>query len=187
MHAVLALCFLMAYLTKGKPQYLGYGNILLGLTYFHLGHLLKVHEQIFQSKMKMIVAMSVTSYLIVGLLFPTSLSFVLNLLTRGNYFLNLLFSLSACLILYYLFRGISAMLEKNKMMELLSYYGRISLVVFAFHRPVLNWCYDPMLRHFIPDISYPQFLGCNLVLILISAVGFHFLAEKYVPKLIGKY
>ena len=185
-HVVIVLCFLIAYLTRGKTQYFGYGNVLLGLVYYHIGHELKLYENFFQKRKRVICVCCMVTYLTIGLFLPTSLSFVFNLLTKGNYFLNLLFSISACGLLYYFFNWFSSKYENNKLLNVLSYYGRISIVVFAFHRPVLNWILEPLLRNMIPDISYLSFLLICLITLLVSASGFYYFVNKFAPRLIGK-
>ena len=175
-------CFILAYLTKNHPQYFGYGNILLGLFYFHMGQELKNYEN-WIKKNKMVVFISaMIIYCVIGFLYPTSLSFVLNILTRGNYVTNLVFSVSACIMLWF----VSQKFENTNPGKSLAYIGRISLVVFAFHRPVLNWILQPMIMKVYPSVSYCVFLIICILFILILSMVLEKVMSAYTPKLIGK-
>lgn len=178
----IVISFLLAYVTKNHSQYFGYGNVLLGITYFHMGYELKLHEGFVRKHCWQMIIVSLFLYSVIGFLFPTSLSFVLNLLRGGNYVLNLIFSLSACLLLWF----VAPQIGHTQFGKSLAYIGRISLVVFASHRPVLNWVVEPIVMRYYPTISYPVFLLICLVILLILSVILERLLNAYVPKLIGK-
>lgn len=176
--------FVFALLSSGRIQVLCSGNILLGLVYFHIGYIIKTHEEKIKQYYYLLFSVALITYLIIGLLFPTSLSFVLNNLNGGHYVTNFVFSMCACLILFLLFFKIPQ--TGNVVENLLGYLGRTSLVIFAFHRPVLNWIFEPLLKWVAPDISYQSFLLICLCLILISAFLFNKVVGKTLPFVIGK-
>ena len=176
------ICFVLAYLTKNHPQYFGYGNILLGLVYFHLGQELKAYEGWIKKNKMLVFVLALIIYCVIGFIYPTSLSFVLNILTRGSYFANLLFSVSACMLLWF----ISQKFDNTIPGKSLAYIGRISLVVFAFHRPVLNWILQPMLMKVYPSISYPEFLIMCILILLTLSIVLEKVLSAYTPKIIGK-
>lgn len=179
---IIIVCFIIAWITKNHPQYFGYGNVLLGLVYFHLGRILNIHEQWIRKNKLAVLILSLTIYIGIGFFFPTSLSFVLNLLTTGYYFTNLMFCVSACLLLWM----IAQKVDKSLFGKSMAYLGRISLVVFAFHRPILNWVIQPAIMRLNPSISYMMFLAvCLIILLSLSIVIEKFLAV-HTPKLIGK-
>ena len=177
---IILIAFALAFFTNGKTQILGYGNVLLGLVYFHCGQELKNNGTMLHETKVLIIASVL--FLTLGLLLPSSLSFVLNLLKGGNYFVNLVFSLSACMIL---FLTLSKLNDGNKAVSIIQYFGQISLVVFAFHRPVLNYISEPILRNLCPEISYAVFLAVNLVVLLSLSVLIHKFLNKYIPLAIG--
>ena len=149
-----------------------------------LGQELKSHEKIIMKFWKYVFVNAFVVYVIIGFFFPTSLSFVLNILRGGNYISNFLFSVSACLLLYLLF---SKLPQKNSAVEkIIIYIGETSLVIFAFHRPVLNWILQPMLMKVYPSISYPTFLVVCLIILIPTSIVLERTMSIYTPKLIGK-
>lgn len=184
MWLAILVSFVLAMLSSGRIQVLCSGNILLGLIYFHVGYVIKTHEDIIKRYFYSIFAFVLFTYLIIGLLFPTSLSFVLNNLNGGLYVTNFIFSVCACMSLFLLFSIIPQ--TGNIIEKLLGYWGRSSLVIFAFHRPVLNWIFEPLLKRVTPEISYLSFLLICLCLILISAFLFDRVVRKTLPFVIGK-
>lgn len=182
MRLVILCCFILAYLSKNHPQYFGYGNILLGLVYFHLGQELRNYESWIKKNSMIVFISAVLLYCAIGFVYPTSLSFVLNILTRGNYFTNIMFSISACMLLWF----ISQKFDNTILGKSLAYIGRILLVVFAFHRPVLNWILQPMIMKVYPSVSYPEFIIICILILLLLAILLEKAMSVYTPKLIGK-
>ena len=180
----IALIFVLAFLSCNRPQYFGHGNILLGLVYYHLGQELKSHEKIIMKFWKYVFVNAFVVYVIIGFFFPTSLSFVLNILRGGNYISNFLFSVSACLLLYLLF---SKLPQKNSAVEkIIIYIGETSLVIFAFHRPVLNWILEPLIKHVNSGITYLPFLFICLFSILLLSYIFNIFMNRFLPVFLGK-
>lgn len=178
---LLIISTICAYLTHNVPQYFGIGNICLGLFFFHIGYLIKVYESYFNRLGVFII--SIFIYFLIGYLCPEQLAFVFNLLVQGNYLLNLLFSVAAFIVLWYLIQRVpDKILKKNYF----TFIGFNSLLLFAYHRPVLNYIFTPLLQRFIPGCTYPVFLCVSLIGLLI---GYHFLLliiRKYCPALIGE-
>lgn len=179
---IIVICFLLAFITRNHSQYFGYGNVLLGLVYFHMGQELKKYQDFIFKHQLFVFSVALLSFMTIGVFYTTSLSFVLNLLTRGNYLTNLTFSVSACLLLWIL----TCKFDHTQVGKSIAYVGRISLVVFAFHRPVLNWILQPTIMNFYPSISYFIFLLICLIVILLLSIAIEKLLTTYAPKFIGK-
>ena len=167
-------------MTHNYPQILGYGNVLLGIPFFHMGFLLKAHKEKLKEPHWIIIA--ALAYIIIAIFFPVRLEFVRNILVQGNYLLNFVFTLAACFILW----RISQMWEHDNIIgKGLIYLGRNSLVVFAFHRPVLNWIIEPILRSIYPEVAYHVFLIVSLISIIILYLFLNYLLKKYFPILVA--
>lgn len=178
-HLLIPICFILAFITHNKPQVLGYGNVLLGLSFIHIGVILKNNNE--QLNKPLFVTIGSLICLFIAVFAPQRIEFVRNFLVQGNYFLNYIYTVSACFVLW----RISLMWEHNNLLgKCLTYIGRNSLVVYAFHRPVLNWVIEPIVRYLNPDVSYWGFLVVSLISILLLYVLLHFLLRKYFPILI---
>lgn len=179
-HFLVSICFILAFLTHNKPQILGYGNVLLGLSFIHIGAILKNYNE--QLNKPLFVIIGLFFCLFIAVFAPQRIEFVRNYLVQGNYFLNYIYTVSACFALW----GISQMWEHNNLIGRgLIYLGRNSLVVFAFHRPVLNWVIEPIVRLLNPDVSYYWFLVISLICILLLYVPLYFFLRKNFPILIA--
>ena len=179
-HAIIIACFILAFLTNGKAQYLGYGNILLGLVYFHIGTLFKEYESVILQKRVLFFALAI--YVSISIVNPQRLSFVLNLQTCGNYILNIFFSVSAMIICWKL-----ALLWKHNgfITRNICFVGKNSLVLFAYHRPVLNYIIQPVLNRYCPDLGYIPFLLIAFTLVIILYGILSWCGKKYFPALLG--
>ena len=82
-HVAIFLFFLGAFVTKNYHQWFGYGNVLLGLVYFHMGHLLRIHETTAKKYLLKLFIVALLTYCVIAFLFPTSLAFVTNMLVEG--------------------------------------------------------------------------------------------------------
>lgn len=179
-HAFIIVCFILAFLTNGKTQYLGYGNILLGLVYFHIGTLFKEYESVILQKRVLVLAFVI--YVSISVVNPQRLSFVLNLQTCGNYILNIFFSVAAMIICWKL-----ALLWKHEgfISRNICFVGQNSLVLFAYHRPVLNYIIQPVLNRYCPDLGYIPFLLIAFTLVIILYGILNWCGKKYFPTLLG--
>lgn len=65
------------------------------------------------------------------------------------------------------------------------YLGKDSLVIFAFHRPVLNWLIEPIIRYLKPNISYVEFLSVCLICLILLYLLLNFILRQYFPVLLG--
>lgn len=178
--AFLIVCLLGAYLTHNRTQFLGDGNILLGLTYFHVGTIIRKQDDLFKSKTLFIIAFIL--FLSIGFFVPENLSFVTNLLVQGNYFLNFVFSLSGFIILYYIFSNVP---EKFLKYNYFTYIGCYSLILFAYHRPILNFVYEPIIMSIWPTCNYLGFLIIGLFILILGYHVILYFGKRYFPLLIG--
>lgn len=174
--------FSIAWLSHNKPQFLGYGNVLLGTVYIHLGNLLRVYENKLDKLGVLIFAIAV--YLIIGLFDAQQLAFVLNYQVQGNYLLNCLFSISACYILWFIAKRMTC---NNFIIRYVTFLGANSLILFASHRVILNWICEPIIRRFYQDCSYAFFLLCSLLAMLMIYHVIDFIIKRCCPKLVGQF
>ena len=174
------LCLFFAFLTNGKTQIFGYGNILLGLVYFYVGILFKEYEPYIRRKRVILVA--VCLYILISIFDPQRLSFVLNLQVCGLYALNLLFSVAAMIICW----NIASLWKYDGFIgRNICFIGQNSLVLFASHRPILNYIIQPALNHFVPNLGYPAFLIVAFILILAFYYVLNLAGRKFFPFLLG--
>lgn len=180
-HLIVLIVFLLAYLTHNRGQIFSSGNIALGLTFFHLGFCLRQYKETLNHWYWGVLALLI--YFSLGLFAPSRLEFVRNLMAQGNWFINYIFTVSACFLLWY----ISQLWKHNNIAGRgLVFLGRDSLVVFAFHRPVLNWVIEPVVRAWYPSIRYSEFLIICLIGILLMYIMLNTILKTYFPKLIGR-
>ncbi len=175
------ICLILAYLTHNRIQILCYGNILLGLTFFHLGFLLKQYKEYLNRWHFGMFSMVI--FLSIGFMAPQRLEFVRNLLVQGNWLINYIYMVVACFLLWY----VSQLWRHNNIIgRKLIYLGQNSIVIYAFHRPVLNWIIEPLIRCLYPNVSYLAFLAICLICIFVLYVILNHFLNKYCPLLIGK-
>lgn len=180
-HIIIILCFALAFMTQNKLQILGYGNILLGMTFIHFGNYLGKYKKELMGKHWAILAILI--YLTIGILIPERLEFDRNVFVQGHYMLWFVFSVAACFSLWYISRMWQ---HDNAIGHALISIGQTSLVIFASHRPVLNWIIEPLIRKIYPSVSYFVFWLISIICILLISYGINYLLEKYCPLLIGK-
>lgn len=97
---------------------------------------------------------------------------------EGLFVLNLPFSLAACYLLWFITR-------KIRKANVISWIGNNSLVLFASHRIILNWIYDPIIRYYNPDTTYCEYMLTGGVIILFAYVVLTLTLKKYFPKAMG--
>lgn len=177
---IITLCFLYAYYVEGRgyPQFLMHRAFFLGIVYFHLGHTFSSNY----TKISNIFLFGAACVLFVGInvIDQQSLWFVENFQSQGNYILNLLFSLSAIYILYFLFSRFQRL--NNRYVALV---GRCSLVIFATHRPLLNYVYEPLMLYLFPNMGYGVFLGLGLIFLLLMAYIIYMIFQNVLPIVVG--
>ena len=179
-HIFVVACIVLAFLTEGHRQVLSYGNILLGISFFHMGYYLKqYHEQL---QKPIIGIFFLLFFILLGVFFPSRLEFVRNVLAQGNYTLNFIFTISGCYLIWILSHRWT---HQNNIEQNIILLGRYSLVIFAFHRPVLNWIIEPLLKQVFPNISYTAFLIISLVCILSLGGGIYKFLNYCCPQVIG--
>lgn len=172
--------FCIAYFTHNHSQFFGYGNVCLGLVYMHIGNLLNKYKVPLNRPVFFFIAVSL--YIAIGLFNPQRLAFVLNLQTQGEYILNLFFSSSACFVLWFLAMRIPI---QNIVARYIIFLGTNSLVLFASHRVVLNYIYDPIILALYPNYSYLTYLIVGLVVIILVCHLLDNVLRKFAPKLLG--
>ena len=154
---------IVAILTCNKPQILGYGNIMLGFLFYGAGVFLQINES--AMKRTWIVLLALSTYCIIPFICPLGLVVVTNFKPSGKPLFDIIFSLSACNLLWFVSRKITF---TTCLSRYLIFIGANSLILFAYHRPVLNYVIDPICHYFHMRI-YFRFLFSFMVLL----VGFH--------------
>lgn len=177
---IILMCIIIACATHDKMVILGYGNILMGLSFIHLGTYLRQIGDILKQRNVFLLAFPV--FIIVAFFAPQRLEFVSNILVQGNWILNYAYTVLACFLLWYISQ---LWMHENIIGKGLIYLGENSLVIFAFHRPVLNWIVDPLLRFLNPSISYWQFLIICLCCLLLLYMCLNYILRKFFPVLLG--
>ena len=93
-------CIIIACLTHNRAQIFGYGNILLGLSFIHMGFLLRKHKETLNRWYLAIPAF--LAYLSIAIFLPQRLEFVRNRLVQGNWVLNYVYTVLACFLMWYI-------------------------------------------------------------------------------------
>lgn len=173
------LCFVFAYIVHNRMQLFSWGNISLGLVYFHLGHYLKKLVENTERRFLLLLFFgALCIYILINVFDSQNMAFVLLYQREGMFILNLPFSLAACYILWFI---TSRMRNSN----IISWVGKNSLVLFASHRIILNYCYDPIIRLIKPNILYSEYMLTGGVMVAIAYIIFLYALNRYMPKVIG--
>lgn len=173
------LSFIFALIVHNRLQIFSWGNIALGLVYYHIGYYFKrFSDNLSNKQLNISFIIAICIFILINIFDPQNLAFVLLYQREGNFILNLPFSLSACYILWFITRKFS---KKNA----LTWIGENSLVLFASHRIILNWCYDPIIRNLEPNISYFKYMFMGGVIIFLIYITLVYVLKKYIPKVIG--
>lgn len=175
---VILLCFIFAYIVHNRLQILSWGNISLGLVYYHCGYELKKYNSDSDYSKTLVFVVSFIVFILICLFDRQNLAFVNLFQRRGLFILNLPFSLAACYILFYIS-------NKIKYLPFLNYIGRYSLVLFASHRVILNWIYNPVIMRLQPNVSFALYVIIGAIIILGGYILILLPLKKYCPKLIG--
>lgn len=173
------LCFVFAYIVHNRLQLFSWGNISLGLVYYHLGYLFrKWSSHAGEAVLARWFVVAVAVFVLFNIFAPQNMSFVLLVVREGNFMLNLPYSLSACFILWFITRKIDNT-------NLISRTGQYSLTLYASHRIILNWCFDPIVRYIKPGISYCEYMLIGGGIILVIYMILLLTLKRYCPRLIG--
>jgi len=180
-HILILGSFLFAFLVHNRMQILSDGNIALGLVYYHLGYFFKrlLTEKKDFPDIKILV-LTIVIFVLILFFNRQDLSFVLLYQRTGSFLLNLPYSLCACYILWY----IGCKIGSAKYLVLI---GEYSLTLFASHRIILNWIYDPIVRYLNPQflITYYEYMLVGGSVILVFYLILVLLLKKIFPQVIG--
>jgi len=177
---IVIVCIMLAYLTHNRTQIFGYGNLLLGLSFIHLGYIIRQYKDTLNKWFLRIPAIFL--FLGIAIFLPQRLEFVRNILVQGNWFLNYMYTVLGCFSMWYISQ---LWKHENVIGKGIIYLGRDSLVIFAFHRPVLNWVVEPIIRYLNPNISYVEFLAFSLICLILLYLLLNYILRQYFPVLIG--
>lgn len=177
-HVFIILCFLFAFLVHNKTQILGWGNISLGLVYFHLGHMFRsISEKKYVAHwVTLVVALIV--YISIGVLYSQDMAFVTLYVRQGSFVCNLIWSVSACYVLWYISRYV-------KCIRPINWIGLNSLTIYASHRIILNWIYDPTIRFVYDEIPYYEYITIGGGVILFTSIVMFYTLKRFCPRVLG--
>lgn len=177
LHCLILISFLISFLVQiTQIQFLGIGNICLGLFYYHVGRIMNNRIYRYLEFKYFILALFV--YIIINICYPQYMAFVTLTLTEGDFFTNTLFSLIGSYLLWYF-------CFKIRYVRWINFIGVNSLVLFVSHRVILNWVYDPVITHFF-DISYILYILGGFAVIIPVFVLLNICLQKYIPFAVGK-
>lgn len=175
---IVILCFVFAFIVHNRLQILSWGNISLGLVYYHCGYEFRKYSDVKKFNSILVLVGSILIFVLIVCFDRQNLAFVNLSQRRGMFILNLPFSLSASYILFYIS-------EKIKCIPWVNYIGCYSLVLFASHRVILNWIYDPLIMQLVPNISFPLYVILGFSIILFFYILILLPLKKYFPEFIG--
>ena len=175
---IIFICFVFAFIVHNRLQILSWGNISLGLVYYHCGYEFRKYDDNKRYNNFLTFVGCVFIFILIVVFDRQNLAFVSLFQRRGLFILNLPFSLAASYILFYIS-------EKIKCIPCINYIGCYSLVLFASHRVILNWIYDPLIMRLIPNISFLPYVIIAISLILFFYILILLPLKKYFPKIIG--
>lgn len=172
----IAFAFLFSYAVQiTQIQFFGCGNICLGLFYYHIGRLIQGKIVGYLKFRLFLVAILV--FAAINVLHPQYMAFVTLTLTEGDYFTNVLFSLTGTFLLWYI-------CFKIRSVKWLNAIGVNSLVLYVSHRIILNWIYDPLITMY-GSISYPLYIALGFCVILSVFWLLNSLLQRYLPFAVG--
>lgn len=151
----------------------------LGIVYFHFGRMLRLNEE--RILHNYLFGIACILFIVINVIDQQCLWFVENYQSQGNYILNLLFSLSGTYILYY----ILSRLTLSFFSKGVAVIGKYSMVIFATHRPLLGYVYEPLSLYFFPNIEYGAFLGFAIFFLLIMAYMVYMILHNMLPIVVG--
>ena len=181
-HVTILLCFIVAWQIEGANSHhiLMHRAFPLALVYFHLGNQLNRYQKLINVR---VFIFCIVGYVIINVLNQQCLWFVDNNQVQGNYLLNLMFSVFATVGLWYIFR--TWIPNNNWLTSSLNHLGRYSLIVFATHRPILNYVYEPIIRGLWPNVNYYAFLIIGIFILIVVSIALYKLIIRLQPKLVG--
>lgn len=173
----IAFCFLFSYAVQiTQIQFFGCGNICLGLFYYHIGRLIQGKIVGYLKFRLFLVGLLV--FAAINVLYPQYMAFVTLTLAEGDYFTNVLFSLAGTYLLWYI-------CFKIRYIKWINLIGVNSLVLYASHRIILNWIYDPLISAYC-SISYPLYIILGFCVILLVFLQLNSVLQHRLPFAIGR-
>ena len=133
---IIFISFLFALLVHNRIQIFSWGNISLGLVYFHLGYTFAKYAKADMINKKTYLIGAIIVFILIFICNTQNLAFVTLYQRKGLFLLNLPYSIAACYILWYC----SIRIRK---ISFVNWVGRHSLVLFASHQFILIFIYDP--------------------------------------------
>lgn len=175
---VIILAFIFSLIMHNRIQLLSWGNISLGLVYFYLGHLFREKSLTINMNKSLYMISALVIFSLICILDTQNLAFVMLYQRKGFFILNLPYCLAACYLLWWLSIRIQNI-------HFINWIGQYSLALFASHRIILNWIYDPFIRYVNPNISYTTYILIGYTFIILSYYIIVKLSKKYYPCAIG--
>lgn len=153
----------------------GVENIILGTLIMNIGYQYKQFESVL-IKRKYYNLVLLSLFFAIWVLCPCEYWMDRNVVGQGNIFLCLCYGILGSFVLLMVAKF---MPNDNIVVKSFEYIGKNSLVLFAFHRPVLNYVIEPSLKYFSPGIGYYAFLSVCLISIMFLYICFLMFAKRY--------
>ena len=96
--------------------------------------------------------------------------------------LNMVFSICGCYLLWFLSKRISQRIPFASMAE---FIGINSLLLFAYHRPVLNFVIAPVLKRVVPGENPILYSLMAFMLLIGGYLAMLPFVKKFVPEALG--
>ena len=183
-NVIIILFFFAAWRMEGSStaQYLMHRAFPLAIVYFHIGYVFRNYQNYINWK---ICIACIVLCIFINLVDQQCIWFVNNFQSQGYYPFNLFYSLCATLSLWFIFKNLLPKPDRNKAIKALNLLGRYSLIVFATHRPILNYVYEPIIRRLWPNVNYYAFLIIGLFILIVASIALYKLIIRLTPKLVG--
>lgn len=108
-------------------QIFGYGNLFLGLSFIHLGYMIRQYKDSLNKWYLGIPA--ILLFWGIAIYAPQRLEFVRNILVQGNWITNYLYTVLACYLMWFISQRWN---HNNALGKAFIYLGRNSLVILCF-------------------------------------------------------
>lgn len=174
------LCFVYACLDSWKlPCFFSSSNISLGLVYFYLGYKFRyLYESYNVTHLRWFV-LSVVVFTTISVFDPQYMMIVTIYQSKGNFILNLFWSLSGTYILWYVF-------AKLKNCPILSFIGKKSMTLYVWHMIPLRLILYPLMKRYYPAASYCEYILIVGGVILITTYIMDYCLSHKCPMLVGR-
>lgn len=174
----------IAVAVSNKIQLFCWGNVSLGILVYYAGYIFNSFCLRFNKGF--LALFCLTIIMSIQMFVPCQLDFCILRLAQGNIICDFIYGISSCILLWVLFGLISESAWMKAPFRAWTYLGEVSLVVFAAHRPILNYIIEPLLNKYEPRLPYVIYLMVAFVIVLVTTLVLNVIIQKKCPVLLGK-